>query len=149
MRKSGKTISGFRKEHMRNFRPWLKHLKSFRGIGPKTVEGVALTRYLPLYTSIVLKHKKKPKLICETKSRKKNISVFCKKTHTYPQTTSKISVKFQKDWLKVVGGVALTRYLLYLYTFIEFEHRMSKLEMGKMKKKKKHIHILEPWLTFL
>ena len=37
------------------------------------------------------------------------------RAHVYPQTTSKMSVKFQKHLLKAVGEVVLTRYLL-LYT---------------------------------
>ena len=34
------------------------------------------------------------------------------RAHVYPQTTSKMPVKFQKHLLKAVGGIVLTRYLL-------------------------------------
>ena len=41
------------------------------------------------------------------------------RAHVYPQTTSKMPVKFQKHLLKAVGGVVLTRYLL-LYALSQY-----------------------------
>ena len=37
--------------------------------------------------------------------------------HVYPQTTSKMPVKFQKHLLKAVGGVALTKGTYYYMHF--------------------------------
>ena len=34
------------------------------------------------------------------------------KCHAHLQSLTKTPVKFQKDWDKIVGGVALTKYLL-------------------------------------
>ena len=34
------------------------------------------------------------------------------KCHAHLQSLTKTPVKFQKDWDKIVGGVALTRYLM-------------------------------------
>ena len=34
------------------------------------------------------------------------------KCHAHLQSLTKTTVKFQKDWDKIVGGVALTRYLM-------------------------------------
>ena len=55
----------------------------------------------------------------EAKNVKKKHKKYIKKhnfkiprAHVYPQTTSKMSVKFQKHLLKAGGGVVLTRYLL-------------------------------------
>ena len=50
------------------------------------------------------KKKKKKKT-----SKKHNFKI--PRAHVYPQTTSKMPVKFQKHLLKAVGGVVLTRYL--------------------------------------
>ena len=37
---------------------------------------------------------------------------FISKCHAHLQSLTKTPVKFQKDWDKIVGGVALTRYLM-------------------------------------
>ena len=42
----------------------------------------------------------------------KIISRFCKKPDAYLQTMIKVSVKFQKDRYKTVGGFALTMFPL-------------------------------------
>ena len=38
------------------------------------------------------------------------------KYHAYLQSLTKTHVKFQKDWDKIVGGVALTKYPLKWWT---------------------------------
>ena len=59
-----------------------------------------------------------PKVVKQEKIEAKNVKKNQKynfkipRAHVYPQTTSKMSVKFQKHLLKAVGGVVLTRYLL-------------------------------------
>ena len=45
------------------------------------------------------------------KVTKMNLRVISK-CHANLQSLIKTSVKFQKDWDKIVGGVALTRYLM-------------------------------------
>ena len=38
--------------------------------------------------------------------------------HAHLQSLTKTPVKFQKDWDKIVGGVALTRYLMYISSVV-------------------------------
>ena len=45
------------------------------------------------------------------KVTKINLTVISK-YHAHLQSLTKTPVKFQKDWDKIVGGVALTRYLM-------------------------------------
>ena len=45
------------------------------------------------------------------KVAKINLRVISK-CHAHLQSLTKTPVKFQKDWDKIVGGVALTRYLM-------------------------------------
>ena len=45
------------------------------------------------------------------KSKKNNLRVISK-CPARLQSLTKTHVKFQKDWDKIVGGVALTRYLM-------------------------------------
>ena len=71
---------------------------------------------------LILYHLPKKALKQEKKNEAKNVEKMEKKikkhnfkiprAHVYPQTTSKMPVKFQKHLLKAVGGVVLTRYLL-------------------------------------
>ena len=44
----------------------------------------------------------------------KNNFRFLKKAHAHLQTMPKTPVKFQKDPPKTLGGVALTRYILFI-----------------------------------
>ena len=44
------------------------------------------------------------------KVTKINLRVISK-CHAHLQSLTKTPVKFQKDWEKIVGGVALTKYL--------------------------------------
>ena len=45
------------------------------------------------------------------KVTKINLRVISK-CHAHLQSLTKTTIKFQKDWDKIVGGVALTRYLM-------------------------------------
>ena len=44
----------------------------------------------------------------------KNNFRILKKQYAYLQTILKVPVKFEKDWLKTVGGVAGRRYILLI-----------------------------------
>ena len=55
-------------------------------------------------------HPKKTTKKNNKKQKKHNFKI--PRAQVYPQTTSKMPVKFQKHLLKAVGGVVLTRYLL-------------------------------------
>ena len=57
-----------------------------------------------------------------------NLTIISK-SHAHPHTMKKTQAKFQKDWYKTVGGVALTRGIHCLY--IEGE----KSKCGKSDKK--------------
>ena len=65
------------------------------------------------------------------KNDKKNNFRILKKTHANLQTILKAPVKFQKDWLKTVGEVKGTRYLLPIYFCSIRTQKMSKLKMRK------------------
>ena len=47
------------------------------------------------------------------KVKKINLRIMSKQ-YAHLHTMAKISVKFQNDWPKIVGGVALTRHPLYI-----------------------------------
>ena len=47
------------------------------------------------------------------KVTKINLRVISK-CHAHLQSLTKTTVKFQKDWDNIVGGVALTRYLMLI-----------------------------------
>ena len=71
----------------------------------KIVGGVALTKYLPKWTNGRTHGRKNVK-----KVTKINLRVISK-CYAHLQSLTKTPVKFQKDWEKIVGGVALTKYL--------------------------------------
>ena len=75
----------------------------FQNDWPKTVGGVALTRH-PLTIRVLGKNK-------EEKVEKENLRIMSKQ-YAHLHTMAKTSVKFQNDWPKTVGGVALTRHPL-------------------------------------
>ena len=80
----------------------------FQNDWPKTVGGVALTRH-PLTIRVL--GKKKTKLTKRKKLKKKNLRIMSKQ-YAHLHAMAKTSVKFQNDWQKTVGGVALTSQLL-------------------------------------
>ena len=84
----------------------------FQNDWQKTVGGVALTSRLltngrvtaRLYCTCVLTQVRQ-------KVKKKNLRIMSKQ-YAHLHTMAKTSVKFQNDWPKTVGGVALTRHPL-------------------------------------
>ena len=80
----------------------------FQNDWPKTVGGVALTRH-PLTIRVL--GKKTTKLTKRKKLKIKNLRIMSKQ-YAHLHAMAKTSVKFQNDWPKTVGGVALTSQLL-------------------------------------
>ena len=78
----------------------------FQNDWPKTVGGVALTRHL-----LTIRGLGKNWVNKAEKVKKKNLRIMSKQ-YAYLYTMAKTSVKFQNDWPKTVGGVALTRHRL-------------------------------------
>ena len=72
----------------------------------KLTRGPLVLYHLPKYWS----WKKNEAKNVEKKKNNNNFKI--PRAHVYPQTTSKMPVKFQKHLLKAVEGVVLTRYLL-------------------------------------
>ena len=58
-----------------------------------------------------------------------------KKQYAYLQTILKAPVKFEKDWLKTVGGVVGRRYTLPIHFCSIRDRKKSKLKMKKCDKK--------------
>ena len=83
---------------------------------PKTVGGVACRRYiLPIHFCSIRARKKSVK---NAKHVIKNNIRILKKQYAYLQTILKAPVKFEKDWLKTVGGVAGRRYILPMHSVV-------------------------------
>ena len=72
----------------------------------KLTRGPMVLYHLPKYWS----RKNVEAKNVEKKIKKHNFKI--PRAYVYPQTISKMPVKFQKHLLKAVGGVVLTRYLL-------------------------------------
>ena len=53
------------------------------------------------------------------------------KSHAHLQIMTKTPVKFQKDQHKTVGGVANTRYPIYIHADSVSTSKMTKLKCGK------------------
>ena len=101
------------KINLRVISKWHAHLQSltktpvnFQKDWEKIVGGVALTRYLLKRWTNGRTHGRKN----VKKVTKINLRVISK-CHAHLQSLTKTPVKFQKDWEKIVGGVALTKYL--------------------------------------
>ena len=62
----------------------------------------------------------------------KNNFRILKKQYAYFPTILKASVKFEKDWLKTVGGVAGRMYILPIHFCSIRARKKSKLKMQKM-----------------
>ena len=86
---------------------------------------------------------------------KKNDLMIISKPHAYLQTMTKSPVKTEEDWYKTAGGVAHTRYLLYIHFNSIEDWKMTKF---KMRKKwysliwglyPNHMHIFRPWQKYL
>ena len=85
--------------HMHIFRPWRKHVQSFKKIGIKLYEEL----------SIHVHWGRKMTKFTNWKKWQKNLTIISK-PHAHPHTMRKTPSKFQKDWYKTVREVALTRY---------------------------------------
>ena len=104
----------------------LKTTVKFQKDSPKTVGGVADTRYILHIHICSIRARKMSKLKC-----KKNNFRILRKQYAYLQTILKTTVKFQKDSPKTVGGVADTRYILHIHICSIRARKMSKLKMRK------------------
>ena len=62
---------------------------------------------------------------------------------TYRHTIYKIHVKFQNDWNKIVGGVALTEYQLFASKLTKYDY-VHQLKLVKMKTMSNHLHSFRP-----
>ena len=89
----------------------LKTPVKFQKDSPKTVGGVADTRYILHIHICSIRARKMSKLKMGKKVIKNNFRIL-KKQYAYLQTILKTPVKFQKDWPKTVGGVADTRMVV-------------------------------------
>ena len=107
----------------------LKTPVKFQKDSPKTVGGVADTRYI-LHIHICSIRARKMSVKNAKKVIKNNFRIL-KKQYAYLQTILKTPVKFQKDSPKTVGGVADTRYILHIHICSIRARKMSKLKMGK------------------
>ena len=89
----------------------LKTPVKFQKDSPKTVGGVADTRYILHIHICSIRARKMSKLKMGKKVIKNNFRIL-KKQYAYLQTILKTPVKFQKDWPKTVVGVADTRMVV-------------------------------------
>ena len=81
-------------------------VESEKDLDKTTAGGVAHTRYpLAIHFNSIQNAEK---------SNKINLRIISK-PHAHLQTMTKTPVKFQKDWHKTAGGVAHTRYPIYIY----------------------------------
>ena len=83
-----------------------------------------------LYISVVLGPENS--LLKMQKNVIKNNFRILKKQYAYFQTILKAPVKFEKDWLKTVGGVAGRGYILLIHFCSIRARKKSKLKMQKL-----------------
>ena len=98
---------GLYPNHMHIFRPWRKHVQSFKKIGIKLYENLRSQGTHRHNTSIESKVRKWQSFQ-SGKVTKINARITYK-PHAYLLTMEKTCAKFQKDRYKTVWGVALTR----------------------------------------
>ena len=79
----------------------------------------------------------------------KNNFRILKKQYAYLQTILKVSVKFEKDWPKTVGGVAGRRYILPIHFCSIRVRKKSKLKMQKKNVIKNNFRILKKQYAYL
>ena len=87
-------------------------------------------RYILPIHFCCIRAQKKSKLKMKKNVIKNNFRIL-KKQHAYLQTILKACVKFQKDWLKTVGGVASRRYILPIPFCSIRARKKSKLKRKK------------------
>ena len=121
-----KLIQGLYPNHMHISRPWRKHVQSLKNIGIKLYEEFRSQGTHCLY-NLRSENDKVHKVEKVTKINARIIS----KPRAHLQTMEKTCAKFEKDWYKIVWGVALTRYRLSIH---EVEKWLSS-RSGKSDKK--------------
>ena len=100
----------------------------------KVVYGVALTRY-PLSIHFHRIWGQKMTKFTKWKKWQKLIQwLYISKPHAHVQTMEKTCAKFQKDWYKIVWGVALTRYPLSIHSHRIWSQNMTKFTKWKRAK---------------
>ena len=97
-------MQGLHPNHMHIFRPWRKHVQSFKKIGIKLYECAHKVHVPTVYTL----RSKNDQVHKVEKVTKNNLTIISK-PHAYPHTMMKTPAKFQKDWYKTVRGVVLKR----------------------------------------
>ena len=138
-----KIIWGLYPNHMHIFRPWKKTSVKFQKNQHKTVGGVAHTRY-PLSIHFDCKNAwKMAKLNLWKKWQKKILGLY-PKPHAYLQTMNKTPIKFWKNRHKTVGGVAHTRYPLFILFDRKNAEKMTKFNLWKKVIKKNLRTISKP-----
>ena len=78
----------------------------------------------------------------------KNNFRILKKQYAYLQTILKAPVKFEKDWLKTVGGVAGRRYILPIH-FYSIRARKTSVKNAKNNVIKNKFRILKKQYAYL
>ena len=130
-------------------RPWQKHVQSFIKIGIKLYEELRSQGTYCLYTFIESEVRKWQS--SQSGKSEKNESTIISKTHAYLQTIGKTCAKFQKDWYKIVWGVALTKYPLSQHFHRIWGQKMTKFPKWKKWQKliqglhPNHMHLFRPW----
>ena len=108
-----KLSQGLYPNHMHIFRPWGKHVQSFKKIGIKLYEELR-SQDTQCHNTFIESEVRKWQSSQSGKSDKNNTRITSK-PHAYLQTMEKTCTKFQKDRYKIVWGVALTRYPLSIH----------------------------------
>ena len=108
-----KLIQGLYPNHMHISRPWRKHVQSFKKISIKLYEELCSqgTHYHNIFIESEVRKWQSLQVEKVTKINARIIS----KPYAYLQTMEKTCAKFQKDWYKIVWGVALTKYPVSLH----------------------------------
>ena len=97
----------------------------------KTVGGVAHTRY-PLSIQLHCQNARKTTKFKLQKNVSKIILRIISKQHAHLQSMVKISVKFQRNRNKTVGGVAHTKYRLSIQFHCQNARKTTKFKLQKL-----------------
>ena len=108
-----KLIQGLYPNHMHISRPWRKHVQSFKKISIKLYE--ELCSQGTHYRNIFIESEVRKWQSSQSGKSNKNYCNIISKPCAHLQTMEKTCAKFQKDWYKIVWGVALTRYPLSIH----------------------------------
>ena len=99
-----KLRQGLYPNHMHIFRPWRKHVQSFKKMGTKLYEELRSQGTHCLYVEV-----EKWQVHKVEKVTKNNLTTISK-PHAHPHTMTKTPAKFQDNRYKTVWGVVLTRH---------------------------------------